>query len=152
MVLTSGDGVIYNVARAKMLAGTFRWTDPDKYGWIVDTTYAFVETHKTLYDVQNSILTAGGHYGFAIMPAPFISANSWAGSPPPQFSGEVWTRPIGSLVITRFVGSSVQQNDSTKYELIACLTTFLGGPVYPDGSTFSLTFDQSNGQQGWFRP
>ena len=31
MVLTSGDGLIYNVARARMLAATFRWTDTDKY-------------------------------------------------------------------------------------------------------------------------
>lgn len=102
MVLTSGDGVIYNVTRARMLAGTFRWADPDKGASIIDTTYTFNETHKTLHDIYLSILAAGGHVGGAVLPGLFISANAWAGSAAPQFSGEVWTRAIGSVVITRF--------------------------------------------------
>jgi hypothetical protein len=146
MVLTSGDGLIYNVARAKMLAAAFRWTDTDKYAAIVDADYAFDELHATLADVTP------GNIGLGKAGAPFISANSWAGSSPPQFSGEVWTKPIGSLILTRYVGTLVQTGDYTKYELIACLTTFLGGPIYPDGSPFSITYDQSNAQQGWFRP
>ena len=148
MVLTSGDGVIYNVARARMLAATFRWTDTDKYASIVDIDYAFDETHKTLNDIASTSV----NIGTSPLPRPFVSANSWAGSDPPQFASEVWTQAVGSLVLSRFTGSTLQTADLTKYELIACLTTFLGGAIYPDGSTFNITYDQSNGQQGWFRP
>ena len=153
MVLTSGDGLIYNVSREKMLTSAFRWTDPDKYAAIVDTDYVFDETHQTLADAVAAIPPDTLiESGIIRIPGLFISANAWAGSAPPQFSGDVWTKAIGSLLLTRFVGSSVQTEDYSKYELIACLITFLGGPIYPDGSAFSLTFDQSNGQQGWFRP
>ena len=149
--VTSGDGLIYNVTRARMLAGTFRWTDPDKYAWIADTTYTFNEHHKTLADVFAA--DPAFKSGFSPVSGAFISADAWAGSGAAQFSGEVWTLPIGSLIFTRFFGSAVPaEAGPDKHEMIACLTTFLGGPIYPDGSTFSLTFDQSNGQQGWFRP
>jgi hypothetical protein len=147
-VVTSGDGVIYNVARAKMLAATFRWTDTDKYASIVDADYVFNEAHRTLHDVASTVVNVGT----SPLLKPFVSANAWAGSDPPQFANEVWTQAIGSIVLSRFIGSTTQTADLTKYELIACLVTFLGGPIYPDGSAFSIAYDQSNGQQGWFRP
>ena len=154
MVLTSGDGVVYNVARARMLAATFRWTDTDKYASIVDADYAFDEAHASLADVVKLPTPASPqiNIGTVSLPKPFVSANAWAGSDAPQFSGEVWTQAVGSVVLSRFTGSTLQTADLTKYELIACLVTFLGGAIYPDGSAFSITYDQSNGQQGWFRP
>lgn len=148
MVITSGDGVIYNVSRAKMLTAAFRWPDTDKRATVVDTDYAFDETHRTLADVASMTV----NIGTSVLPQPFVSANAWAGSNAPQFSGEIWTQAVGSLILSRFVGSNAQTLDLTKYELIACLVTFLGGAIYPDGSAFSISYDQSNGQQGWFRP
>lgn len=152
-MFTSGDGILYNVSRAKMLTAAFRWTDPDKYAVIVDTTYAFDETHNTLADVVASVPTGVVmEVGTSKLTGLFVSADAWAGSDPPQFSGEIWAKAIGSVILTKFVGTSTQLVDFTKYELIGCLVTFIGGPIYPDGSAFSLAFDQSNGQQGWFHP
>jgi hypothetical protein len=152
-MITSGDGLIYNVARSHMLTSTFRWTDRDKFAVLADTDYNYNEQHKTFYDVGASAPAL--EYGSNVVPGLFVSVNAWAGSDPIQFSGENWTKPVGSLLIARYtgvVGSVADANNGAKYELIACLTVFLGGPIYPDGSPFSLTFDQSGGQQGWFRP
>ena len=153
-MVTSGDGLIYNVARARMLSATFRWTDTDKFASIVDVDYAFNEVHASLADVVKlpSPTSPNVNIGTSPLLKPFVSANAWAGSDPPQFASEVWTQAIGSVVLSRFIGSTLQTADLTKYELIACLVTFLGGPIYPDGSVFSIAYDQSNGQQGWFRP
>ena len=149
LTTTSGDGLIYNIARARMLNGTFRWTDPDKWVLLANTDYAPDENDKTMADIAGSEAEQG--YG-APVPGLFISKNSWAGSAiiPITALGGITTKPLGGVVIMRVITPGVAT--PTNYELVACMTTFIGGPIYPDGSPFSITFDQSNGQQGWFRP
>ena len=150
-VITSGTGTIYNRTRAEMLMGGFRWADPNKWAAIATPDYVFQDNHLTLMDV---VLANPSATGMAPVPGPFISPSGWAGSKPPEFSGEVWTEPVASLILCQYIGGPQQPDlgDFTKYILIACLTTFVGGAIYPDGSPFSITYDQSNGQEGWFRP
>ena len=149
LTTTSGDGLIYNITRAKMLNGTFRWTDPDKWIVLANTDYIPNENHRTVADIAGTAAEQG--YGGQV-PGLFVSQNSWAGSAiiPVSTLGGITTKPLGGLVIVRIITPGVVA--PTNYELVACLTTFIGGPIYPDGSPFSLAFDQSNGQQGWFRP
>ena len=151
MAAKAGTGVIYNVARIKMLAGAFRWEDPWKFMTLADPTYVFDEGHATLADTVGVIgdITLDG--SVPQIPELFISANGWAGSSPVAFADVVSITPIGSVIIWS-VDPATDLTDPTNYELIACLTSFPGGPIYPDGAPFSLTFDQSLGQEGWFRP
>ena len=145
---TSGSGFTYVAARTRMLSGAFRWADPNKWATIVGPDYAPDDGHRTLANIGTEIYNQP-------MSGPFISASGWAGSQPVQFVGATWNYPVTYFVITRYVGTVTgfpSDQDLSKYELIACLTVFLGDPIYPDGSPFSITFDQSHGQQGWFRP
>ena len=149
LTTTSGDGLIYNIARARMLNGTFRWTDPDKWIFFVTPDYTPNENHKYLSEIAG----VEGEQGYgASIPGLFVSKNSWAGSAiiPVTTLGGITTKPLGGLIILR--AAIPNSTDPAALELIACLTTFIGGPIYPDGSPFSIAFDQSNGQQGWFRP
>ena len=155
-MVTSGDGLIYNVARARMLSATFRWTDTDKYA--VDRRRGLCVRREhtrhspTWRNCRRRDVAEREHRHQPASGAVRFGERAGRVRDPPQFAGEVWTQAIGSVVLSRFIGSTLQTADLTKYELIACLTTFLGGPIYPDGSPFSITYDQSNGQQGWFRP
>ena len=144
MTCTTGAGALYNISRSKMLAGSFRWTDPDK-ALVAVAGYTFAETHRTLADcvIQASEATP--------MSGLFVSANGWAGSLPVLMAPQLWTQPIDGLIIVKFTGT-IPATTPSLYELVAYLNTFLGGSIYPDGSPFSLTYDQSYSQQGWFRP
>ena len=143
-MLTGGSGALYNISRAKMLAGTFRWTDPNKTLLAV-AGYTFNEAHRTLADCVMQASDATPMSGL------FVSANGWAGSSPIVMVPDLWGQPIDGVIIAKFTGTTPVDTQSL-YELVAYLNTFIGGPIYPDGSSFSLTYDQSNGQQGWFRP
>jgi hypothetical protein len=113
---------------------------------LVDTNYVFNEAHRTVAEVAFTADAGTPMTGL------FISANGWAGSAPVPFSTGVSTLPVGAAIIVHHIANIINDPNPKNFELVACLTTFIGGPIYLDGSPFSLTFDQSNGQQGWFRP
>ena len=150
LTASSGDGLIYNVTRSRMLAATFNWSAADKTIVLASTDYAPDENHRTLADIPGSL--EAGYSG--PMPGLFISPKGWAGSAitPMAWLGALALKPIGAAIIVRHLNNILNDPNQANFELVACLTTFIGGPIFPDGSPFSLTFDQSNGQQGWFRP
>ena len=152
MAAKVGTGVIYNVARVQMLSGAFRWTDPGKYMTLADPSYVFDEGHMTVADTIGFIGDVTFDGTVPPIPGLFISEAGWAGSAPVAFSDVSSMLPVGSVLIWYVIDLSGNLQDDANYGLIACLTSFPGGPIYPDGAPFSLTFDQSLGQQGWFRP